>query len=327
MQVTCIQNKIEGTPNHLANLNVFYQNISAFLNININTQMKQFFLMAALAISITGFSQKVSNKLSFQKGQKLEMVSKVNSIVSMEMMGQTMDTKIDATITRLFDVEDVANGAATIEHKMKRMQMSFESPMAGGAQSFDSDKEADMKGEAGKAMEKALKNKYAMTLDPSGKITAIKADDDNPNKSEKKVDVAAGDMMSGAMAGMADGMGLPSAGDFSEFKVLPEAGATKGGTWTDTAEGKKAVYTVTDVTDADVIINYTEEGTTSKTQEANGMELKISSKDKTTGKIILDKKSGLLKERTATTDSEGTMEIMGQSVPMTTKVTKVTTVK
>ncbi len=288
--------------------------------------MKKFFLVAAVAISVTGFSQKVTNKLSFQKGQKLEMVSKVNSVVTMEMMGQTMDTKIDATITRLFDVEDVANGATTIEHKMKRMQMNFESPMAGGAQSFDSDKEADMKGDGGKAMEKALKNKYAMTLDASGKITAVKADDDNFNKTEK-ADVAAGDVMSGAMAGMAEGMEMPETGDFSEFKVLPDTEVSKGGTWTDTTGGKKAVYTLTDVTDTHIIIDYTEDATTQRTQEANGMELKISSKDKTTGKIVLDKKTGLLKAKNSTTASEGTMEIMGQSVPMTTKITKVVTVK
>src|SRR3712207_393258 len=143
--------------------------------------MKQFFLVAALAISVTGFSQKVSNKLAFQKGQKLEMITKVNSVVSMEMMGQSMETKVDATVTRSFDIEDVANGVATIDHKMKRMQMSIEAPMA-GAQSFDSDNEADMKGEGGKQMEKALKNKYTMSVDALGNVTAIKADDDNPNK-------------------------------------------------------------------------------------------------------------------------------------------------
>ncbi len=285
--------------------------------------MKHFFLVAAVALSLTSSSQKVNNKLQFQKGQKLEMVSKVNSVVSMEMMGQSMDTKIDATITRSFDVEDIANGAATIEHKMKRMQMSFESPMAGN-QSFDSDKEADMKGDGGKAMEKALKNKYSLTVDATGKITAVKADDDNPNKVDK---MESGDMMSGAMAGMAEGMTLPKAGDASDFKVLPDTEIAKGGTWTDTTGGKKAMYTVTDVTDSNIIVDYTEEGNTERTQNANGMELKISSKDKTTGKITLDKKTGLMKERSATTNSEGTMDIMGQSVPMTTKITKVTTVK
>lgn len=285
--------------------------------------MKQFFLVAAVAISTTGFAQKVSNKLTFQKGQKLEMVSKVNSVISMEMMGQTMDTKVDATVTRLFDVNDVTNGSASVEHKMKRMQMNMEAPMA-GAQSFDSDNEKDMKGDAGKAMEKALKNKYSMTIDPSGKITSVKADDDNPNKAAK---AEGGDMMAGAMSGMIEGMELPKVGDLSEFKILPDAGATKGASWTDTTGGNKAVYTVTDITDADILIDYSEEGTTERKQEANGMELTISSKDKTTGKITLDKKSGLLKEKTGTTTSEGTMDMMGQTIPMTTKVTKVITVK
>ncbi|HZH95495.1 MAG TPA: DUF6263 family protein [Flavisolibacter sp.] len=284
--------------------------------------MKQFFLVAAVAISVTGFSQKVTNKLAFQKGQKLEMVTKVNSTVSMEMMGQSMDTKLDATITRLFDVNNVTNGTASIEHKMKRMQMSIESPMAGN-QAFDSDKESDMKGDGGKVMEKAMKNKYSMTVDAGGKITAVKADDDNPNKQEK---ATGGDMMSGAMAGLAAGMELPKTGDISEFKILPEAGAAKGESWTDTTGGKKAKYTVTDITADAILIDYTEEGTTDRTQEAGGMEIKMSSKDKTTGKIILDKKTGLLKERNATTSSEGTMEVSGQSIPINTKLTRVTTV-
>ncbi len=285
--------------------------------------MKQFFLVAATALSITGFAQKVSNKLTFQSGQKLEMVSKVNSTISIDMGGQAMDTKIDATITRMFDVNAVNNGAATIEHKMKRMQMNIEAPMV-GTQTFDSENEKDMQGEGGKAMEKALKNKYTITVDAAGKITAVKADDDNPNKAAK---AEGGDMMSGAMAGMAAGMELPKVGDKSDFKILPDAGAAKGESWTDTTGGKKAVYTVSNITDTDIIIDYTEEGTTERTQEANNMEIKISSKDKTTGTITLDKKTGLMKEQTGTTSSEGTMDMMGQSVPMNTKVTKVTTVK
>lgn len=285
--------------------------------------MKQFFLVAAMAISATGFSQKVSNKLSFQKGQKLEMITKVNTLVSMEMMGQAMDTKVEATVTRIFDVADVAAGVATIEHKMKRMQMNIEAPMA-GAQTFDSENEADMKGEGGKAMEKALKNKYTMSVDAVGKITAIKADDDNPNKNATGTQAA--DMLSGSMGQQASTV-LPKIGDASEFKVLPNREVGKGETWTDTTKGVKATYTIADITPTDVIINFTEEGKTERKQEANGMELKITTKDKTTGKITLDAKTGLLKEKTGVTDSEGTMEIMGQEVPMTTKTTTTTTTK
>lgn len=285
--------------------------------------MKQFFLVAAFAISVTGFSQKVSNKLSFQKGQKLEMITKVNTVVSMEMMGQAMDTKIEATVTRIFDVADVTAGVATIEHKMKRMQMNIEAPMA-AAQTFDSENESDMKGDGGKAMEKALKNKYTMSVDAMGKVTAIKADDDNPNKNSPEK--AATDMLGGSM-GQQAGAVLPKVGDMSEFKILPSREVSKGETWSDSTKGVKATYTIADITATDVIINFTEEGKTERTQEANGMELKIATKDKTTGKITLDAKTGLLKEKSGVTNSEGTMEIMGQEVPMTTKTTTITTTK
>ncbi|HVG41561.1 MAG TPA: DUF6263 family protein [Chitinophagaceae bacterium] len=284
--------------------------------------MKHVLSVAFIALTLSASAQKVNNKLNFQKGQKLEMVSKVNTTVSMEMMGQSLDTKIDATITRTFDVEDVTSNGATIEHKVKRVQTNLEIPMQ-GTQTFDSDKESDMKSENGKAMEKALKNKYKMTLNGDGKIATIKADDDNPNKNPSKDE----DMMSTAMAQMAAGFDLPKVGDKSEFAILPAKELGKGESWTDTANNIKAVYTVSDITATDVVINYTEEGTTSRKQEAMGQEINMSSKDKTTGKITIDRKSGLLKEKTATTSSEGNMEVGGQSMPMNTKVTKTITVK
>ncbi len=285
--------------------------------------MKQLFLVAAIAFATTGFAQKVNNKLTFQKGQKLEMTSKVNTLISMEMMGQAMESKIDATVTRLFDVEDVTNNSATIEHKVRRIQMNFEAPMQ-GVQTFDSDNEKDMKGDGGKVMEKALKNKYSMTVDAGGKITAVKADDNNPNNTPKKEDA---DMMSTALAQFAAGFDLPKTGDTSEFMILPPKELAKGESWTDSSKNIKTVYTLADVTDADIIVNYTEEASTSRIQEAMGQEITMNSKDKTTGKIILDKKSGLLKEKTATTNSEGNMEMAGQTMPMNTKTTKTVTVK
>jgi len=285
--------------------------------------MKQLFLVAAIVFAATGFAQKVNNKLTFQKGQKLEMTSKVNTLISMEMMGQAMESKIDATVTRLFDVEDVTNNSATLEHKVKRIQMNFEAPMQ-GAQTFDSDNEKDMKGDGGKTMEKALKNKYTMTVDAGGKITAVKADDNNPNKTPTKADA---DMMSNALAQFAAGFDLPKTGDTSEFMILPAKELAKGESWTNALGNAKTVYTLADVTDADIIINYTEEASTSRTQEAMGQEIKMSSKDKTTGKITLDKKTGLLKEKIATTNSEGNMEMAGQTMPMNTKTTKTITVK
>jgi hypothetical protein len=101
----------------------------------------------------------------------------------------------------------------------------------------------------------------------------------------------------------------------------------KGETWTDSTKVSKTVYTLADITANEIVVNYTEHGTTERTQEANGMELKISSKDVTTGKITIDGATGLLKSKTGDTVSDGTMEMMGQTIPLKTKVTKTITVK
>lgn len=284
--------------------------------------MKKIFLLAAVALSVSGYSQQqVSNKLKFKKGQKLEMVTKATSTVTMEMMGQSMDTKIDATITRSFDVEDVSANGSLIEHKMKRMQMNFESPMA-GSQAFDSENEKDMAGEGGKALEKALKNKYTLTVDETGKIKEVKPDAENPNKPG----VEDNDMMSDAIGQVGEGMGLPKAGDKFEFRILPEKAVAKGETWKDSSANGLAVYTLTDITEDHYIVDYVENNSIERTTENQGMEIKISSKEETNGKIIVDRATGIMKEKTSTTTSEGVMEMMGQSMPLSTKVQRTVTI-
>jgi hypothetical protein len=282
--------------------------------------MKKTLTVALVALAVNASAQKISNKISFPQGAKLEMITQSNAVVSMDMMGQAMETKINATFTRLFDIEKVNNGAATIEHKMKRVQMNFETPMA-GSQTFDSENEADMKGEGGKMAEKALKNKYTITVDPTGKVTAVVADDDNPNKPG-----ADGADAANPLEGMLDGIGLPKVGDATEFRILPEREVSKGESWTDTTGGIKKTYTLVDVSDTDLIISFNGEGKTERKQEANGMEISISQNDKYTGRLVIDRKTGILKQKSENIDSEGLMEMMGQSVPMKTKATRNTTI-
>jgi hypothetical protein len=279
--------------------------------------MKKIFFLASMAFAITGFSQKVNNKLSFQKGQKLEMETKVNSSIS-QAMG---DATVDASFTQIFDVNDVANGNATIEHKIKHVTFNIESAM--GQQSFDSDKEADMKSGPGKNLEKTLKSKYTVTLDPTGKVIGVKKDDDNPGTS--KGDQS--DMMSGMMSQFSNAFALPKEGDRSDFMVLPNREISKGETWTDTTGGINGSYTVSDINDDEIIIDFKENGTTNRKQEAMGMEINISTTDKTTGRITLDRKTGLLKQKLSVTESEGNMEAMGQSIPISSKMTRTVTVK
>lgn len=276
--------------------------------------MKQFFLVAGLAFSLAGMAQKITVQPAFQKGQKIQVLTKVNSNVSMEMMGQSMETKVDATVTRTLDVADVQGGNSTIEHKINRVQMDIEAPMA-GKQSFDTDDAEAMKGEGGQAMGKTIKSKFSMTVDKDGKVTAVKPDADYPSSEQNP--------MAGAMSNVGE---LPKVGSTMELVVLPAGGLEKGTQWTDNTNGHNIAYTVTDITGDAILLSFTDQTKTDRKQEMNGMEIAISTTDKTTGTINLDRKTGLLKERVSTTNSEGTMEMMGQSVPMTTKTMMTTTV-
>lgn len=276
--------------------------------------MKTSFFIASLALGITGFAQKVNNELKFQKGQKLDVTVETNKTSSIELMGQTMETKVTSFIHEVLDVEDVNSTGATIEHKIKQVKFDLTNPMQ--SQSFDSEKDADRNGEIGKMLEKSIKNKYTMTIDPTGMITSVKADDDNPNDSSDQMGGMAG--LISAQLGL--NIGVPSAGEASSFKILPNREIGVGDSWTDSSssEGqvKKTSYTVKNISDNEVILDFTEQLDINTTQQIMGMDATIKTNDQTSGTMILDRASGLLKQKKAVMEEEGTMEAQGQSVPV-----------
>lgn len=284
--------------------------------------MKKLFLIMVMGAGLSGLAQNTA-KLNFPKGQKLEMTALTKAVISQDVMGQTMDMNVNSTIVRSFDIEDVSNGTARIEHKIKKLQFAFDA--MGQAQSFDSDKPEDMQSEIGKSLEKSIKNKYSMSVDPTGTIVSIKADDDNPNPERQSDDV-----MTNVMGQFAEGLEVPKTGDIISLKVASQGNLTKGKTWTDSLAGEEkgmVTYNVKDVTGSEILIDYTSEGTTKRKQEVGGgMEVDVNITNKTTGMITLDKKSGLLKQRTVDSEGTGTMEVMGQKIPMKSKITGTITV-
>ena len=283
--------------------------------------MKKLFLIIALVAGLCGLAQKNGNKVSFPKGQKLEMTAETKAVITQEVMGQAMDMNVNSTIVRSFDIEEVNNGTARIEHKIKKLQFAFDA--MGQTQSFDSEKPEDMKSELGKGLEKSIKNKYSMSVDETGTILNVKSDDDNPNTSETEKPEE--DIMSNMMSQFAEGLQVPKKGEIISLKVTTTGDFNKGQSWTDSLSGEEkgtVKYTVTGVTASEVMIDYVSEGTTVKKQEVGGgIEMNVNLKNKTTGTITLDKKSGLLKQRTVNSEASGTMEAMGQSIPMKSKIT------
>ncbi|GAB4094373.1 DUF6263 family protein [Flaviaesturariibacter terrae] len=290
--------------------------------------MKKLFLFAALAFSLNGFAQKVSGKIGFQKGQKLEVVTESKRNSSQELMGQTMESTMNSTTTEIFDVQDATAASATIEHKTKRFQFSAEG--MGQSQTFDSEKPDDLKGEMGQVIDKkVLKNKYTMTIDAFGKVTAVKADDDNPNGSKKDEEAGMAEMLAQQLGG---NFALPKAGDPTMFSILPgNREVSTGDSWSDStaAEGTrtKRNFVVKSITADQVVLDFTAETKIEKTIELMGNEASVHTSDKSSGSIIIDRKTGLVRSMTTTGKTEGTVDVQGMSVPVTADTTTTVTVK
>src|SRR5262249_42287554 len=115
----------------------------------------------------------------------------------------------------------------------------------------------------------------------------------------------------------------PKKGEASFFKILPENEIKKGDSWTETLnnDGGKSTtsYTLTDITDSTLVIDFTGNSTLVTKAEIMGMETTTNLNNKTTGKIIVDKATNIIREKNSVTDSKGTTEAMGGTVPVTSK--------
>ena len=287
--------------------------------------MKKILLFAFVSFTTHSFAQQVSGKIVFPKGQKLEAVTQIQKNASMDVMGQAMESDVSATLTESFDIEDANANGATIEYKVKHLV--FKANSMGNEQAFDSEKEEDLKGETGKMLEKSIKNKYTMKLDANGKVTEVKVDDDNPNGTK-----TAANPMEGIIAmQLGINFGVPKVGDATLFHVLPNKTLSAGDTWIDSASAngvnRNAQYKVSSITATDIVVDFTETVSMNMTQDLMGTEATIKTEDKATGQITLDKNSGLLKQKTATVETSGTIDAQGMSIPTTGKTTITITVK
>ena len=288
--------------------------------------MKKIVCIAGLALSLNGLAQNAEGKIYFPKGQKLEVTTETKKTATMEMMGQAMESTVNSTLTEVFDIEEVSGSETTIGHKVKRLVFSAEG--MGNMQRFDSEKEEDRKGQMGKMMEKSLKNKYTMTVDHYGMVKAVQIERDSADRGKNAEQEQLAELAS-AQLGFKGG--APKAGDPSFFKILPVKTIKEGDTWMDSSfvNGQKrtAVYSVSRITGTDIILDYTETVNINSKQQIMGQEAAIKGDEKIVGQITLDKNTGLLKQKTATVDSSGSLEAQGMSIPSTGKSTITVTVK
>lgn len=274
-------------------------------------------IAAAFFISLASHSQKVSGKIKFDQGQVMGITMQVKTTISQEAMGQAIDFNVDGIATHAYRVTNATDDNSTLHHEVKRIQFNFEG--MGQKRPFDSDNKEDMEGPIGQPIRETLAKTFDMIVNPSGKVLLVQ-----PEKLEAAQMDERMKLITSMLKDIMDVVKPPQKGDNSFFKVLPDHEVGIGDSWKETYENENGkfenAYTLSEITDSTIVVNL--EGTsvtTSKMEVMAGMEITTTLNNKVTGRVILDKVSGIIRQRTTTTESNGTTEGMGGATPITSK--------
>lgn len=267
--------------------------------------MKQILLSLFTFSTLVGQAQTVN----LSKGQLITIT--ITSTQDMEMTG--MQIKNNSTSTSLLQVNDAGKDNFTASYKLDKLNLNME--MMGQQQSFDSEKPEDKESEIGKSFAGKIGKAVPVLINRNtGEVivkdpeadTSSAAGQENPLEGIMESFGAAGD---DATAGTA-------------FFVVPKD-KKNGDSWTDSSSTNKMkevkTYTLKSIDGGIATIQLFSTMQGSSSMETQGMQMDMSLSAKTEGEILVDQKTSLVKKRSSVMDLTGTLDMMGQSVPITSK--------
>ncbi len=269
--------------------------------------------------AISASAQTSPGKLLLQKGQKIQIDNNIKSVSTQEMMGQAVEITVDANMIHKVEVKDKKANSYLVSSTLTKFTTNGSA--MGQELKFDSDKKEDMESEGGKAMKDLLNVSKEVELAENARVIAGIKKDATASSSGPIMD------MVNNITGAEDD---ESNGANAAFDVIP-AGKNVGDTWSDSSitEAIRTYrnYSFKELNGNNATILLTGMQITKKKSEVQGMEINISSEGKLSGEGIVDMNTGLVKQKTTILDATSVTEVMGQSIPGTTRVTTITTVK
>ena len=281
---------------------------------NFTEQLKQnmkriYISLLALAISGLAFSQ-ASLKLS--NGQKIIVESSTDIQASLTM-GMEL-TSNSATVNALEVKNSTANNY-TVSNALTKMKVSMN--MMGQSNNYNSDNKEGNNEDMAKIFDEKLNKQVTVLVDNKTGAATIE------KKKEKKADdTDDADPTAGLMKMFADNS--DEAIVAGAFEMIPK-GKSVGESWADTTTAKdmKMIRTNTlkSITGNEAVIQSVIVSTGKNKLNFQEMEFEVKSETKTNGEIIMDLSSGLVKKRTNVADITGSIQMMGQDMPISAKST------
>jgi hypothetical protein len=265
--------------------------------------MRKITLIACTFISLQSFAQ--TQKIVLSQGQKINVTQVDSSTISISAMGQEINITGNNNTTTLLEIKSVADNNNVVISTLKQVKSSGEA--MGNSQTYDSDKAGDKDSPLATQYASLLNKPTEFIIDNHGKEVKAKKSETTEETSNPMQE-----MFTSAYSNISNA-----------FMALPAA-AKAGYSWVDSSSEDKIKtikkYTLKDIKGNEALINLDVTITGEKTNEAQGMEMTVTLNTKTTGEITSDITTGLVKKNVMVTEINNTMEMMGNSNPMTGKI-------
>lgn len=257
---------------------------------------KTFLLLLAGAF----FTNIQAQQLKLEKGQKFQLTTSTKTAISQQMMGQSMEMSSNTSLSDEILVDDASAQSIVLKKTTKQLTTSFSG--MGQNVDFDSNKPEDMNGPIGTQMKDLLNQPMTFVLNSSGIIA------DAPKLPGTGVMGSIGDATKGEL--------------FSGFIALPSSIKVGDVFSVNGADGDNkttSTFTVQSLSGKEAVLKIN--ATSNKTNTVNqmGMDMLMTLKITTTGIATVDVTTGFILSATTEMNTDGTISVMGQSVPMTVK--------
>lgn len=250
-----------------------------------------------------------AQQLKLPIGKKFQMITETKGNNVTSMMGQDMEMSTSTTVYVDNELKSASSNKFTIGLTIKRVVGNIS--VMGQEQTFDSDDESLRSNPA-----------FAEATQVLGKEAEVVIEDGKVSKTSE-------------IAELTKAM---SPGDFSTildigrfFLLLKEADIKVGYAWTSNNTSETAAtennYIIEKITDKEVEVVVQSKVKISATINQNGMDIKQQTEGTVKATRTYDKQTGLLISEVANGAIKGNMEIMGQQVPLDSKVEAKTTIK
>lgn len=279
--------------------------------------IKNIFLVILISLPpLAAICQKITGKLRFEQGQVDTVNLEIKSNIAQQAMGQAIDFMVNADAQHLFKVSNTTDDNSTLHHSFRHIHFLFDG--MGQKISFDSNKEKDMNGMFGKTMKELLEKKYDIIVDTAGKVLMAMPEKITLTQADSRMAI-----VTSMLKDIMDLVQPPQKGGPSFFKILPDTAVGKGDAWTSSSNsgGSKyqAAYSISDINDSTILVDFIENSVTVTKAEMMGSPTTTTMTNKSTGKIILDRATGLLRQKNSETESHGNTEASFGTLPVTSK--------